>query len=323
MMETTLNRRSFIAGTAAFGAVGIGRAERPQHDFDAIQKEIEALPKDVFMDFTQGVNWAEDKSKLPSAECEAMYVRYPILRRYDDAFRKVVDEVRQTKVEGGRPAIWYVYNMGVIVKTRKSLFSIDLCHRLAPTIADKLDFAIISHNHGDHFTQPFYKAMDGRHKTVISNFADNYGACLGRKGGLGGFSRGECTYTVKDVTIRTYQSDHNTLLRGFVMPVEVSVGNYTILHNGDTYNVEDLRPTRTPDLWIHHAYCWGMKDGTSETTRGIRAFHPRLAVISHHQELGHPIGGSRWTFKQAYARKDAAEAEGTPAIVPFWGDRIA
>ena len=139
-METTLNRRSFIAGTAAFGVVGIGRAEHPQHDFDAIQKEIEALPKDVFMDFTQGVNWSEDKSKIPAAECEAMYARYPILRRYDDAFRKVVDEVRQTKVEGGRPAIWYVYNMGVIVKTRKSLFSIDLCHRLAPMIADKLDF---------------------------------------------------------------------------------------------------------------------------------------------------------------------------------------
>ena len=69
MMETTLNRRSFIVGTTAFGAVGIGRAEHPQHDFDAIQKEIEALPKDVFMDFTQGVNRAEDKSKLSVAEC--------------------------------------------------------------------------------------------------------------------------------------------------------------------------------------------------------------------------------------------------------------
>ena len=152
-MGIELNRRSFIAGTAAFGAVGIGRAERQQHDFDAIQKEIEALPKDVFMDFTQGVNWSEDKSKLPVAECETMYARYPILRRYDDAFRKIVDEARRTKVEGDKPAIWYVYNMGVIVKTRKSLFSIDLCHRLAPMIADELDFAIISHNHLDHYTR--------------------------------------------------------------------------------------------------------------------------------------------------------------------------
>jgi len=331
MMETTLNRRSFIAGTAAFGAVGIGRAERPQHDFDAIQKEIEALPKDVFMDFTQGVNWAEDKSKLPSAECEAMYVRYPILRRYDDAFRKVVDEVRQTKVEGGRPAIWYVYNMGVIVKTRKSLFSIDLCHRLAPTIADKLDFAIISHNHLDHYTRAFYRAMDGRHKTVIQNFECNYGAALhvvdGKLAGLqGGYSYGECKYDIGDVTVRTYVSDHNPILRKFVMPVEVHVGDFTILHSGDTFNVQDLRPTRTPDVWIHHAWCWGgcykrEEWGQSETMRGIRAFHPRLAVVSHHQELSHTQPGRR-TFKAAFDRKTAAEESGTPAVVPFWGDRI-
>ena len=118
---TALNRRSFIAGATAFGAVEAGRAVAPrpprtargavptdaQHDFDAIQKEIEALPKDVFMDFTQGVNWAEDKSKMPVAACEATYARYPILRRYDDAFRKIMDEVRRTKVEGDKPAIWY------------------------------------------------------------------------------------------------------------------------------------------------------------------------------------------------------------------------
>lgn len=331
MVETKLDRRSFIAGAATFCAVGIGRAELQRHDFDAIQREIEALPKNVFMDFTQGVNWAEDKSKLPSAECEAMYVRYPILRRYDDAFRKVVDEVRQTKVEGGRPAIWYVYNMGVIVKTRKSLFSIDLCHRLAPTIADKLDFAIISHNHLDHYTRAFYRAMDGRHKTVIQNFECNYGAALhvvdGKLAGLqGGYSYGECKYDIGDVTVRTYVSDHNPILRKFVMPVEVHVGDFTILHNGDTFNVQDLRPTRTPDVWIHHAWCWGgcykrEEWGQSETMRGIRAFHPRLAVVSHHQELSHTQPGRR-TFKAAFDRKTAAEESGTPAIVPFWGDRI-
>ena len=303
----------------------------PQHDFDAIQKEIEALPKDVFMDFTQGVNWSEDKSKIPAAECEAMYVRYPILRRYDEAFGKTMDEVRRTKVEGDKPAIWYVYNMGVIVKTRKSLFSIDLCHRLAPTIADELDFAIISHNHLDHYTRAFYRAMDGRHKTVIQNFECNYGAALhvvdGKLAGLqGGYSYGECKYDIGDVSVRTYVSDHNPILRKFVMPVEIHIGNYTILHNGDTFNVQDLRPTRTPDVWIHHAWCWGgcykrSEWEQSETMRGIRAFHPRLAVVSHHQELSHTQPGRR-TFKSAFDRKTAAEESGTPAVVPFWGDRI-
>ena len=332
MVETKLDRRSFIAGAAAFGAVGIGRAERPRHDFDAIQKEIEALPKNVFMDFTQGVNRAEDKSKLPSAECEAMYVRYPILRRYDEAFRKVVDEVRRTNVDGDRPAIWYIYNMGVIVKTRKSLFSIDLCHRLAPTIADELDFAIISHNHLDHYTRAFYRAMDDRHKTVVQNFECNYGAALNIVDGkladtVGGYSYGECKYDIGDVTVRTYVSDHNPILRKFVMPVEVHVGDYTILHSGDTHDVQNLHPVRTPDIWIHHAWCWGgcfrrEEWANSETVRGIRAFHPRLAVVSHHQELSHKPEGRR-NFKEAFDRKTAAEESGTPAVVPFWGDRIA
>ena len=118
----------------------------------------------------------------------------------------------------------------------------------------------------------------------------------------------------------------NPILRKFVMPVEVHVGDFTILHSGDTFNVQDLRPTRTPDVWIHHAWCWGgcykrEEWGQSETMRGIRAFHPRLAVVSHHQELSHTQPGRR-TFKAAFDRKTAAEESGTPAVVPFWGDRI-
>ena len=327
-------RRGFIAGVAALGAVG-GRlsaaaADLPV-DYDAIQKEIDALPPEAFLDFVYGENMSANRSRLSAVECETWYAKYPILSRYDEAFRKVVREMRETKVEGDTPAVWYVYNMGVIVKTRKSLFSIDLCHRLAPTIADELDFAIISHNHLDHYTHEFYRAMDKRHKTVFQNFECNYGAALNIVDGkladtFGGYSYGECKYEIKDVTIRTYVSDHNPILRRFVMPVEVHVGNYTILHSGDTHDVQNLRPVRTPDMWIHHAWCWGgcfKRDewANSETVRGIRAFHPRLAVVSHFQELTHGKPGRR-TFSEAQDRMTAAEEEGIRAVVPFWGDRI-
>ena len=326
-------RRGFVTGMAALGAAG-GRlamaAEDAPIDYGAIQKEIDALPPKAFEDFVYGEKMAADRSKLSVAECEAWYTKYPILRRYDEAFRKVVREMRDKNV-GDTPAIWYVYNMGVIVKTRQSLFSIDLCHRLAPTIADELDFAIISHNHLDHYTREFYRAMDGRHKTVFQNFECNYGAALhivnGKLAGdLGGYSYGECKYDVKDVTIRTYVSDHNPILRKFVMPVEVHIGDFTILHNGDTYDVQNLRPVRTPDVWIHHAWCWGgcfkrEEWANSETVRGIRAFHPRLAVVSHYQELTHSNPGRR-KFNEAFDRKTAAEEEGVRAVVPFWGEEI-
>ena len=333
------SRREFIAGAAA--VVGCGGWGQPSSqegayphasvDYDAIQKEIDALPPKAFEDFVYGENMSANRSRLPADKCETWYAKYPILRRYDEAFRKVANEMRDAKVDGDVPAIWYIYNMGVIVKTKKSLFSIDLCHRLAPTIADELDFAIISHNHLDHYTREFYRAMDSRHKTVFQNFECNYGAALHAVNGklvgdLGGYSYGECKYDVRDVTIRTYVSDHNPILRKFVMPAEVHVGDYTILHNGDTHDVQNLRPVRTPDIWIHHAWCWGgcykrEEWADSETVRGIRAFHPRLAVVAHHQELTHTKPGRR-RFEHAFDRKTAAEEEGVRAIVPFWGDRI-
>lgn len=54
--------------------------------------------------------------------------RLSALRRLEDAFDKVRREVRGTTV-GDVPAVWMLYNMGVVVKTREAVFSIDLHHR--------------------------------------------------------------------------------------------------------------------------------------------------------------------------------------------------
>ncbi len=316
-----LDRRDFLKSAAllalaANGGIQAAEGTMREEDVKALQQELDAIPGSEFVKFR------DRGPSLAEAERDAMYAKWPVLRRYDDAFLKVMREVQETEVTG-RPSVWYVYNMGVMVKTPKALFSIDLSHRLAPMIADKLDFAVISHNHLDHYTEKFYHAMDSRHKTVIQNFRDNYGACLAVKGGLGGFSRGECRYTIKDVVIRTYETNHNHLLKGYVMPVEIQIGDYTILHVGDTFNTGDLRPERTPDLFIHHAWCWG---SSNQTLDGVKAFHPKCAVIAHHCELGHNRsagGGGGVPLARAYARKAETEAAGTHAIAPFWGDRIA
>ncbi len=91
--------------------------------------------------------------------------RLAALRRLEDAFDKVRREVRGTTV-GDVPAVWMLYNMGVVVKTREAVFSIDLHHRRAAELAPLLDFALITHNHDDHWRQDFYRAMDRAGKTV-------------------------------------------------------------------------------------------------------------------------------------------------------------
>lgn len=303
-----VSRRDFTLGvlsTAVFPATG--RAEEKSSDMDVWQREIDEVTPTDYLDYLERGNHSQ----------------FSALKRLDAAFERVMFEARREKVEES-PAIWLVYNMGLLVKTRETFFSVDLCHRLAPTIAKELDFALITHNHNDHYTRAFYEAMDGRErKTVVNNFVSNYGARSnpyhdGAPSEFGGgFTRGGKTFRFKDVTIRTSVSDHNDYLVGFTMPFEIKMGKFTLYHTGDTANVHQLNPTCSPDLWIVHP-----RAGLS-VAEGVRRFHPKVTVIAHLNEFTHPKSMYRWTWKDGLAEKRFVEQVGGMAIVPMWGARIA
>ena len=138
-----MTRKEFIQSVGAAAAVSVlGKsfgATGP--DYDKFQAEIDEVTPKMFFDYLKG--GPTDKAAL---------------RRLDAAFDKVLKEVRETVVTD-KPAIWLIYNMGVIVKTKQSCFSIDLKHRRAPEIAPLLDFALITHNHGDHYSNEFYRPL--------------------------------------------------------------------------------------------------------------------------------------------------------------------
>ena len=293
------------AADAPQPAAGVKASFDPDAGRDVLQREINAVPGAVCGSYLRD-----------EAAGRAACAKYPALARLDAALPRVMEEVRTAVVED-KPAVWLVYNMGVVVKTRKALFTIDLCHPRAREYAKEFDFAVVTHNHLDHYTKKFYDEMNSRlHRTVVSNFMDNYGAVF-HKGGVGGFARGERTFRIKDVVVRTYQSDHNEFLRGFTMPVEIECGEYTIFHVGDTANVAELKPTRPPDLWIHHCLCKRHITGA-----GAAHLKPKLTVVAHLHEMCHPSGGSRWTFADGDTAKGESEKAGVPAVVPFWGERI-
>ena len=277
----------------------------PVVDRAVLQKEIDAIPHEPMGGYFEG-----------TADVAALNAKYVALARLDIAFDKVKREVSETIVTD-KPAVWFVYNMGTVVKTRKALFSIDLCHPRGHELVPILDFAIITHNHPDHFTKALYDGMDRAHKTVVNNFIDNYGAAF-HEGGVGGFTRGERTYALCDTVVRTFQTNHNRHLIGYTMPVEVDCGGWSLVHSGDTHNVQDIHPLRRPDLWVHHAYCCGLLSG-------IGAVHlkPGLTVVAHLHELHHPKDDARFTFAEGETAKAAVEKVGRRAIVPHWGDRIA
>ena len=134
--EDVVSRRQFVVGAVAAGLIGSTRAKSSSVASDDIavwHNETEQVSPDVYRQYmTDGGTRG-----------------FASLEKLEAAFEKVMREVKNTKVNG-IPAVWSVYNMGYVIKTRESLFSIDLVHRRDLEFASMLDFALVTHNHSDH-----------------------------------------------------------------------------------------------------------------------------------------------------------------------------
>ena len=311
-----MNRREFTKGcVAAASAMALRQAMGQRHaptgdlDLDARQSEIDVLaPKDFMAYWTQGLQMKPER-------LSACVEKVPVLKRLEAAFEKVFREAKDTVVTDiNRPAIWYVYNMGLVVKTPKTLFSIDLHHRRAEEFAPLLDFALVTHKHGDHWRRDFYKAMDSAGKTVISNFLCNKGAseC--------GYAPGEKVFKIKDVEIRTFRVDHAKEAWGidFTTAFEIKTGDFRLLHTGD------CRPSNgklcvkwgRPDLWLF----FPMSD--LDIADAMRRIRPKRVVFGHLWELGHAVGKGRAHKCHIDRALPKAKSLCSDVSVAFWGDRI-
>ena len=319
-MDThTMNRRDFARGcVAAAAAATLRRADAQRHeptgvpDLEVRQGEIDAITPADFKAYWQ------PGTELPPEGLAESVSRFPVLGRLEAAFEKVFREAKDTVVSDvDHPAVWYVYNMGLVVKTPKTLFSIDLHHRRAEEFAPLLDFALITHNHNDHYTERFKVAMDrGQRKTVVNNFFDNYGVADRR---FGGYTRAKSkTFEFGDVKVITGLCDHNSYLIDYTTPFEVQVGSFTLYHSGDCCDHAKLHVSRQPDMWVFHPYC-----GMDAAKGCVEAIRPKLAVVAHLQELGHAKGRYRWTYFDGLRKKAQVEEAGFAARMPLWGDRLA
>ena len=279
-------------------------------EFVAFQRDVDGVSAPAYQALrAAGAEMTAEAREAAFAEC-------PGLRRYDEAIERVFDEARGTVVpEGAPPAVWLVYNMGVVVKTRESLFAIDLVHRRAPELAPFLDFELVTHNHDDHFLPELYQAMDGAGKTVISNFLDNYGVRHWKKDG--GYTRAVKTFKIKDVEIRTSLIDHNDYLIDFTTAFEIRVGDFILYHTGDSGRGTEPKLGTVwgkPDLWLFFPGC-GINAGEA-----VRRVQPKRVVFGHIWELGHKHG--RLTTPMVRRAKEKADAYCSNVAPALWGDRV-
>ncbi len=322
-------RREFIKTAACATAVpgllagcaSAGRERAPE----SADSELSSL---VLDEENATLDLWQAETDLAASELYGEYMRdgdtrgLKSLEKLEAAFDKVMREAQTTVVSGTAPAVWSVYNMGYVVKTRDAMFSIDLVHRRAVELAPMLDFALITHNHGDHWRQDFYDAMNGVKKTVISNFLDNYGAADWRKGGPdwmagGGYIRGERLFRIKDVEIRTSLVDHNDYLIDFTTAFEMRIGDFILYHTGDSgKGTEPKLGTKwgRPDLWLFFPGC-GI-----DVAKAVEKVNPKRIVFGHLWELGHKSG----RLKAPGVRKGLEKARPVCPDTNFalWGDRI-
>ena len=260
-------------------------------------------------DFLSGLN-----SQTPQNRIDAIHARFPVMRWYDRAFDRVFEQFMSTKVTGDTPAVWYIYNMGILVKTKSCAFGIDIFHRQDMRLVEHLDFLLVSHNHGDHRDLRMLNAMSAVDKPVISNFH------LCNRWYCREFDK---TFKFKDITIHTVAADHQKWLPWAVTTFEVVCGEgpnaYTIFHSGDCNRVDHLKPKGKPDIFMGHCAI-----GLDFLKAARETMPAKLFVTLHHQELGHIHGKYRCVAfeNEPLQRVRGLREAGFKAAMPVWGDRI-
>ena len=311
-----------------------GEPSAPQPDLAEVRKAVELLlGSDCSRDSLRGseaqrvlqaaldhvtpaayVRFYGHGSRWSPKELEKLYAKHPALYWYDAAFDKVLNEVRSETVPPGEVRLWLVYNMGYVVKTPTHCFAVDLHHRRAKELVPYLEFALVTHNHSDHYTVEFLAAMNAAGKKVYSGFFPSYG----------GYSK-EPERELRladDLTLRIFESDHNRHLLRFVTPFEIVCrsGDDTcvIFHSGDSCRADQLHP-RSPKVdfhIVHPRVGLDVRESARDTVR------PEVTLISHLLEMHHRFDKWRWTFADGYAEADKVRSVGKTAYVPMWGEKI-
>lgn len=243
---------------------------------------------------------------------------FKALKALDFAFDRVLREIRETVVTGDAPAVWSVYNMGYIVKTREALFSIDLKHRRSRSLVPLLDFALVTHKHGDHYDGNFCKAMDEADKPLVSSFVEN--AAFGEIKAKAAAEGKPDVFKIRDVLIRTFRVDHAKEAWGidFTTAFEMKIGKFRLLHTGDCGVANDKLRVEWghPDLWLLFPMTW------LDVTDAFKRICPKRCAFGHIWELGHAVGKGRATEWHIRRGLDMAARAGSKPSVAFWGDRI-
>ena len=235
----------------------------------------------------------------------------PVLIHYDQTLDRLLKQIPETKPVPGTVVIWYLYNLGFIIKTPTTCFGVDIHHRRAELLEPYLDFLVVTHNHNDHYFMPLLRAMTATKKLVISNFFPNAGYT----------KAAEQTHQINGITIHCGEADHNSVLKKFTMPMEIicPTGDkkFVFFTSGDVCHHQFLnKKSESIDLSAVHPSC-GM-----EAIEAAKRINAKLTFIAHLHEMGHEWNKWRWTFEDGRRQLNIFREQNKDAYLPVWGEKF-
>jgi len=282
---------------------GQNRAERRQR-MTVIQAACDKLEPETYWDYADCC--VED----PDA-ATAMEQRHPALYYLRRAVDDAVEDIRRTEVEEGL-AVWFIYNMGHVFKTPDACFGIDINMPAAERLAEDLDFLLITHEHGDHYSPQLLDAMINAGKPVVTRWYPSTTIVNEPR-----------EFRFGEVRVKVDIGDHHHErpdTRNDMLMFQVDCGragnNCTVYHSGDGNNYEKMVPDRRPDLFIVHVQV-GMS-----VEEAVNHLKPRMTLVAHVMELGHsPKPPNAWRWPYEYAFRVIQNTPPGEATVLTWGER--
>ena len=278
-----------------------------------IQRDINNFSTEDWKDFNNCWDWV----KIDDLELNGT------LYFYRQAFNKVRNEIKKTKVAPGTVVVWNVYNMGYVVKTPKHTFGIDIVHKHIEEIAKDLEFVLVTHKHGDHSDKHAHNQLAlGGSKVIAGYKLAKPVVWLGKVLDWEYVDEVD-RIRIDDIIINCRRVDHNKQEWGrkFVTTYEIDCGaesgNIVIFHTGDANNYEQLEVEKRPDLFIFHSAV-GLK-----IQNAIDKLNPQYAIFSHGWELGHSVVKWRWTIDDLVNISGKITGfDKKRLLLPTWGEKI-
>ena len=274
----------------------------------------------------------------------------PLSSFFDFRIKKVLKEIKTIKVGKNEIVLWYVYNMGVIIKSEEKTVGVDLgqewINSKITQLADHVDLLIFSHPHPDHLSIKVVKRAVGNGIPVVFPLGEVSSETFHGGGVVVG---DETTTTSKMIAKLAKVKDSDLLIA--MAPEEtktiegIKITAYPAVHRGPSslsgiptrwfwFEVDGFRFLQTDDAGLVNKIPLSFFSDKVDVLLNSQPFpdpdeilsiNPKFAFPLHHYEIGHGQKACEEDTLEKYLQLAEQVKKQNPSIkvMPLiWGEKV-